>query len=83
MVVVRRRTDRILGTGFKKNLSDLPNPMVTCPLEDRSRQKGIAVLPGHAVGYKKKAKALRVLPSGKASKGVFYSSAGLGATVGY
>ena len=33
--------------------------------------------------YKKKAKALRVLPSRKSSKGVFYSSAGSGATVGY
>ena len=52
------------------------------PQEDRLRQKGIAIL-GHAVGYKKKAKALRLLPSRKASKGVFYSSAGLGATVGY
>ena len=30
------------------------------------------------MGYKKKAKALRVLPSGKASKGVFYSSVGSG-----
>ena len=30
------------------------------------------------MGYKKKAKALRVLLSRKASKGVFYSSAGSG-----
>ena len=30
------------------------------------------------MGYKNKAKALRVLPSGKASKGVSYSSAGSG-----
>ena len=51
--------------------------------EDRPQQKGIAILPGHAAGYKKKAKALKVLPSGKASKGVLYSSAGSGASVGY
>ena len=56
------------GTGIKKNLFDLLNPTITCRQEDRSRQKGIAILSGHAAGYKKIAKALRVLPSGKASK---------------
>ena len=37
---------------------------------------------GHTMGDKKKAKAIRVLPLGKPSEGVFYSSTGSGATVG-
>ena len=31
VVAVRRRTDRILGIGIEKNLSDLPNATVTYP----------------------------------------------------
>ena len=32
--------DRILGTGIKKSLSDLPNPMVTCPKKtDRDKRE--------------------------------------------
>jgi len=45
-----------------------------------ARGKGITV-PMSCYGQQKKAKAFRVLPFEKASKGVFYSSAGSGATI--
>ena len=54
--------------GPPKVVTQLPKPNKDLsPQEDRLRQKGIAIL-GHAVGYKKKAKALRVLPFRRASE---------------
>jgi len=49
------------------------------PLRVLPRQEGIAI-PKTRHGRQEKARALRVLPFEKTSKGVFYSSAGSGAT---
>jgi hypothetical protein len=79
-VVVERQTP--IGVRIRKDLFQPTKSHGYTPegSDDDERESSS---PAHDAGYKKKAKALRVLPSEKASKRVFYSLVGSGATVGY
>ena len=82
-VVVRRQTDRILGDRNEEKSLRPPESYGYMPPRKPIATKGNHRPTRTCRGLKKKVKALRVLPSEKASKGVFYSSASSRATVGY
>ena len=74
-------TPLVVETIDRVTIAKMNRPLTGPLLQEGARGKGITA-PRSRCGQQKKTEACRVLPFRKASEGVFYSSAGLGATVG-